>query len=89
MISFVATEREYGKSTAVSAQIVVYTGWTSTTQPDIGFRLPSTSVDFVDGQTSSSASIVIKDNDVYDFPYLYFYLTLEIQVGAAKVGQIA
>ncbi|KAG2864518.1 hypothetical protein PC113_g4493 [Phytophthora cactorum] len=101
MISFVATEvtvlenarilslplqREYGKSTAVSAQIVVYTGWTSTTQPDIGFRLPSTSVDFVDGQTSSSASIVIKDNDVYDFPYLYFYLTLEIQVGAAKVG---
>ncbi|ETM37615.1 hypothetical protein L914_15837 [Phytophthora nicotianae] len=101
MISFVVTEvtvlenarivslplqREYGKSTAVSVQILVYTGLTSTTQPDIGFRLPSTTVDFVDGQTSSSASIVIKDNDVYDFPYLCFYLTLEIAAGAARIG---
>ncbi|OWZ22856.1 hypothetical protein PHMEG_0002378 [Phytophthora megakarya] len=78
--------RLYGKSTATSARIVLFSGSNSTSQPDIGFRLPSATVDFIDGQTSTSASIVIKDNDVYDFPSLYFYLTLEMVAGAAKIG---
>ncbi|KAE9359027.1 hypothetical protein PR003_g984 [Phytophthora rubi] len=41
----------------------------------------------MDGQVQRDASIVIKDNDVYDFPYLYFYLTLEITAGKATIGQ--
>ncbi|KAG1703122.1 hypothetical protein DVH05_008034 [Phytophthora capsici] len=68
-------QRLKGKSSAVSARVVLFTGLESTTQPEVGFRLPSTTVDFINGQTSSPASIVIKDNDVYNFPYLYFYLT--------------
>ncbi|GMF11679.1 unnamed protein product [Phytophthora lilii] len=79
-------QRLYGKSTATSVRVVPFIGLPSTTQPDVGFRLPAVSINFIDGQTDASASIVIKDNDAYDFPFLYFFLTLEISAGAAKVG---
>lgn len=80
-------QRLVGKSSATSVRVIAYNGLNSTTQPEVGFRLPSASIDFMDGQVQRDASIVIKDNDVYDFPYLYFYLTLEITAGKATIGQ--
>lgn len=79
-------QRLGGLSSDVKVRVVVYNGTASTTQVDAGFRLPTTPIDFFDGVVAGSTSIVIKDNDVYDFPFLYFYLTLEISAGGAQIG---
>ncbi|RLN91036.1 hypothetical protein BBJ28_00005226 [Nothophytophthora sp. Chile5] len=79
-------QRLGGSSSATSVRIVVFNGLPSTTQVETGFRLPSTEIGFVDGQVTGNASVVIKDNDAYDFPYLYFYLTLEMVSGGGQIG---
>ncbi|RLN97677.1 hypothetical protein BBJ28_00002550 [Nothophytophthora sp. Chile5] len=79
-------QRLGGSSSATSVRIMIFTGLPSTTQAEIGFRLPSTEIGFADGQITGNASVVIKDNDAYDFPYLYFYLTLEIVSGGGQIG---
>ncbi|GMF22595.1 unnamed protein product [Phytophthora fragariaefolia] len=79
-------QRLNGWSSATSVKVVVYSQLNSTAKSGIDFRLPSVSIDFLDQQVQADASIVIKDNDIYDFPYLYFYLSVEISAGKATIG---
>ncbi|RHY58875.1 hypothetical protein DYB34_000825 [Aphanomyces astaci] len=51
------------------------------------FRLPSTPIRFDDGETKANVSVIIRNNNVYNFPSLTFTLQLVTFSGGASIGE--
>ncbi|KAF0691054.1 Aste57867_17666 [Aphanomyces stellatus] len=52
------------------------------------FRIPTTPVEFADGQTSASLTLVIRNNNMYEWPQTAFSIQLVMFAGGAVIGPI-